>query len=339
MTYASERASLLAEAERTIREGSKSFRFASNLFDQRTRERAWLLYAWCRACDDLADGQILGHGAAPTADPAARLAFIRETTARALSGETVGLVPFDALRIVVAECGIPRRFIDDHLQGFALDAEGWRPQMEDDLLLYCYHVAGAVGCMMAVVMGVDPADDALLDRASDLGIAFQLANIARDLVEDHGVDRIYLPADWLDAQGIRPEGLPANRPALAMMAARLAELVAGYEASARVGAARLPFRSRWAVLSAANIYGAIARRVVSRGATAWDSRTVIRKPSKLAFLIKALAEALLPPPTRDRTGLWTRPVTARSARAPRRGRAAPAPPSAFPAAAPTGSRS
>ncbi len=123
MTYASERASLLAEAERTIREGSKSFRFASNLFDQRTRERAWLLYAWCRACDDLADGQILGHGAAPTADPAARLAFIRETTARALSGETVGLVPFDALRIVVAECGIPRRFIDDHLQGFALDAE------------------------------------------------------------------------------------------------------------------------------------------------------------------------------------------------------------------------
>jgi phytoene synthase len=336
MTYTSERASLVAEAERTIREGSKSFRFASNLFDQRTRERAWLLYAWCRACDDLADGQTLGHGAAPIADPAARLTFIRKTTARALSGEIVGLAPFDALRVVATECAIPRRFIDDHLQGFALDAEGWRPETEDDLLRYCYHVAGAVGCMMAVVMGVDPADEALLDRASDLGIAFQLANIARDLVEDHGVDRVYLPADWMAAHGVSPGTLPGNRPALALMAARLAELVAGYEASARVGAARLPFRSRWAVLSAANIYGAIARRVVTRGEAAWDSRTVVHKPSKLAFLIKALAQALLPPQTSDRADLFTRPapVPAR-----RRGRAAPARPSVFPPAAPTGSRS
>ena len=53
---------------------------------------------------------------------------------------------------------------------------------EDDLLRYCYHVAGAVGCMMAVVMGVAPDDEETLRRAADLGIAFQLANIARDIV-------------------------------------------------------------------------------------------------------------------------------------------------------------
>lgn len=306
MIYAAERGTLLAEAERTIREGSKSFRFASNLFDQPTRERAWLLYAWCRACDDLADGQVLGHGASAPADPEARLALIRETTARALAGETVGSAPFDALRVVAGECGIPRRFILDHLEGFALDARGWRPRTENDLLQYCYHVAGAVGCMMAVVMGVDPEDDELLHRASDLGIAFQLANIARDLVEDHGVGRVYLPADWLAAHGVEPDALPDHRPALAAMATRLAELVGGYEASARTGAARLPFRSRWAVLSAANIYGAIARRVVSRGEAAWDSRTVIHKPSKLAFLVKALAQSLLPAPPTPRHGLWTR---------------------------------
>nr|WP_284734572.1 phytoene/squalene synthase family protein [Sphingosinicella terrae] len=295
---------MVAEAERIIREGSKSFRFASNLFDQATRERAWLLYSWCRACDDLADGQTLGHGAVAPDDPERRIGQIRGMTDRALAGERVGLAPFDALRVVAAECMIPRRFIDDHLAGFALDAEGWRPRTEQDLLRYCYHVAGAVGCMMAVVMGVDPDDGDTLDRAADLGIAFQLANIARDIVEDHGVGRLYLPADWLPPGGLDP----ADRPTLARIAGRLAALVADYEASARVGAARLPFRARWAVLSAANIYGAIARRVAARGEEAWESRTIIHKPSKLVFVAKALVECGEHPQATGREGLWTRPA-------------------------------
>lgn len=295
-----ERQQLVAEAERIIREGSKSFRFASNLFDQATRERAWLLYCWCRACDDMADGQTLGHNAVAPADPEARLAFLRETTDRALASETIGIAPFDALRVVVAECSIPRRFIDDHLAGFALDAEGWRPSTGNDMLRYCYHVAGAVGCMMAVIMGVDPADEDTLDRAADLGLAFQLSNIARDLVEDHRVGRTYIPAEWGATD-------PSDRIALARHAERLAALVERYEASARVGAARLPFRARWAVLSAANIYGAIARKVVARGETAWDSRTVIHKPAKLVHVINALVECGDRPEPLDRTGLWTRP--------------------------------
>ncbi|MGQ0660765.1 phytoene/squalene synthase family protein [Sphingosinicella sp.] len=300
MTSSPERQSLVAEAERIIREGSKSFRFASNLFDQETRERAWLLYCWCRACDDHADGQTLGHNAVAPANPAERIAFLRETTDRALAGETIGIAPFDALRVVAAECGVPRRFIDDHLAGFALDAEGWRPEGEQDMLRYCYHVAGAVGCMMAVIMGVDPAEDDTLDRAADLGLAFQLSNIARDLVEDAGVGRTYIPTDWGPAD-------PNDRATLADYAERLADLVKRYEASARVGAARLPFRARWAVLSAANIYGAIARKVVGRGEAAWDSRTVIHKPAKLIHVVNALVECGDKPEPIDRAGLWTRP--------------------------------
>jgi len=303
MTSVAERASLVAEAERIIREGSKSFRFASNLFDQQTRERAWLLYSWCRACDDLADGQILGHGAVAPEDPERRIALIRDTTERALAGETVGVAPFDALRVVAAECAIPRRFVDDHLAGFALDAEGWQPRTEDDMLRYCYHVAGAVGCMMAVLMGVSPDDEETLDRAADLGIAFQLANIARDIVEDAGVGRLYIPAEWHE-----PDGLdPGDRSELARIAERLAALAADYEASARVGARRLPFRARWAVLSAAAIYGAIARKVAARGTSAWDSRTQIGKPAKLAFVVNALVECADRPAPVDRSGLWTRP--------------------------------
>ena len=138
------RAAIVATAGETIGKGSKSFSAASRLFDRTTRERAWLLYAWCRACDDLADGQDHGHGAHAVPDAAARLTTIRERTAAALAGEWVGDPAFDALRIVVSETGIPHRFVTDVIEGFALDAEDWRPRHEADLHRYCYHVAGAV---------------------------------------------------------------------------------------------------------------------------------------------------------------------------------------------------
>jgi phytoene synthase len=290
MTLRAERESLVAEAERIIGRGSTSFRFASRLFDQPTRERAWLLYAWCRACDDMTDGQVLGHGAVAPADPGERVALARTLTERALTGETTGNRAFDALALVVSECGIPRRFIDDHLAGFALDADGWRPQNQEDLLRYCYHVAGAVGCMMAVIMGVAPDDEETLGHAADLGMAFQLANIARDIVEDDSVGRTYIPATWLAEKGIVAGALgePRHRADLADFARRLAALAGPYEASARIGADRLPRRSRWAVLSAANIYGDISRKVIARGERAWDSRTVISKWAKLAHVARAL---------------------------------------------------
>jgi phytoene synthase len=69
-------------------------------------------------------------------------------------------------------------------------------------------------------------------------------------------------------------------------------MAAGYEASARIGARRLPFRCRWAVLAAAGIYGDIAREVARRGASAWDHRVVTSKAAKAVWVARALAQAL-----------------------------------------------
>ena len=304
-----DRAALVAEAAAIISRGSKSFRLASRLFDRETRERAWLLYAWCRACDDRTDGQTLGHDTRKVAAPEQAFQAIAEATGRALAGEPVGDPPFDALGIVAAECAIPHGFIRAHLDGFALDAAGWQPATERDLLRYCFHVAGAVGCMMAVVMGVSPEDEPTLDRASDLGIAFQLANIARDITEDSLAGRCYIPAEWLKEAGLTPEDLasPAQREKVAAIAARLATLSERYEQSGRAGASRLPFRARWAVLAAASIYGAIGRKVAQRGAAALDSRVVIRKRRKLASVGLAFVRASGSGSDVERQDLWTRP--------------------------------
>ncbi|WP_129794448.1 phytoene/squalene synthase family protein [Sphingosinicella sp. CPCC 101087] len=309
MTSAPERERIVAYARQAIEKGSKSFRFASRLFDRPTRVRAWLLYAWCRACDDLSDSQSYGHGASAVADPEGRLAYIKEQTERALSDRESLDPAFDALRLLSAECALPRRFIEDHLAGFARDAAGWAPVTEEDLLSYCYQVAGAVGCLMAVLMGISPDDEETLDRAADLGIAFQLANIVRDLGEDHAIGRCYLPAEWLaEAHLSRSNHMDSiNREGLVVVVSRLCRLVRAYEASARVGAARLPLRSRWAVLSAARIYGAIAGQVAERGPAAWDSRTFVSRSEKLKHVLAAAREALASPEPVDRSGLWTRP--------------------------------
>ena len=299
-----QRERLVEDAQRTIAAGSKSFRFASQIFGLKTRERSWLLYAWCRACDDITDGQTLGHEARTPADPQARIAFLRDRTDAALAGEPTGLVPFDALATVAAETHIPPDLPHDHLAGFARYAAGWAPASEDDLLSYCYQVAGAVGVMMAHVMGVAGKDRDTLDRASDLGIAFQLANIARDLVDDARVGRSYIPADW--APGLDPLD-PAQRPRLVEVARRLAALAHRYRRSSKVGATRLRFRSRWAVLSAAAIYGEVATRVVKLGPNAWDQRISISKAEKFRLVAAAFVEALLPARKVGREGLWTRP--------------------------------
>lgn len=306
----SDRAALVAFARESIARGSKSFAAASRLFDRTTRERVWLLYAWCRKCDDMADGQDHGGAMEAVADPMARLAVIRELTAKALVGKPTGEPAFDCLGVVALECGLTQKMADDVIEGFALDAADWHPRRESDLYRYCYHVAGAVGVMMAVVMGVDPKDDATLDRACDLGLAFQLANIARDVEEDDAAGRCYLPDDWLAMLDIGPGELmrPHNRKKLALMARWLADEAGQYEASARVGAADLPFRARWAVLSAAGIYGGIARQVRAAGEAAWDHRIYTSRSDKLRWVRTAFADALKnDPPQMARDGLWTRP--------------------------------
>jgi phytoene synthase len=307
------RAAIVATARESIARGSKSFAAASLLFDRKTREHAWLLYAWCRRCDDLVDGQEYGHDLSAVPDPVARLALIRRLTDAALAGEVVGDPAFDALRIVAAETRLPHRFVHDLVEGLRLDLEEWRPRSEDDLYLYCYHVAGAVGCMMAVAMGVSPDDEDTLDRACDLGMAFQLSNIARDVEEDDRGGRCYLPEEWLVEMDMPPgqHMKPPFRPRLTVLARRLVDRAAAFEASARVGTRRLGLRSSWAVLAAAGIYGAIGREVVARGDHGWDHRAGTSAAAKIGWIARAFGQAMqrnrfYPAAPRD-PDLWTRP--------------------------------
>jgi len=304
---------LMEHATDTMAAGSKSFNTAAKLFDAPTRRSALMLYAWCRYCDDVIDGQVLGFRDASAVNGSAtqRLAMLRTETERAYAGVPMQEPAFAAFQEVATRHAIPPQLAFDHLEGFAMDVRDTHYETFEDTLRYCYHVAGVVGLMMARVMGV--RNEAVLDRACDLGLAFQLTNIARDIVEDAETGRCYLPAQWLAEEGIEREQLadPANRVKLARLAARLVDAAEPYYASARAGLAGLPLRSAWAIASAHGVYREIGVKVKAAGPRAWDRRQGTSKGEKLALLLKGAAQAVssrVAPTSPPRSSaLWQRP--------------------------------
>jgi phytoene synthase len=311
---------LASHGAETIAKGSKSFAIASLLFGRRMQADVHMLYAWCRHCDDVIDGQDLG-GDAPdrtltSEEMQRRLDELRDKSKLALSGEQTGDEAFDGFSIVARRHAMPEKYPIDLLSGFANDVEKRRFESLNDLMEYCYGVAGVVGIMMAIVMGVDKNNEEILDRACDLGLAFQLTNICRDVVDDARGGRVYLPADWLAAEGVaaEPEAIidERNREAVSIVVAKTLEMADEYYASASEGARHLPVRAAAAVLAARNVYRDIGRKVAERGVKAWDRRMVISTPRKLMLAISGAGAGIYQAavrrahPLRPRKNLWRR---------------------------------
>lgn len=288
-------ARVIAHGDAAIRTGSHSFSAAARLFAPDVREAAVMLYAWCRHCDDVVDGQTLGHGqrGAPADGSAALLAQLRHATRQACNGQHQDDPVFAGLAEVVRRHRIAPVYFEHHLDGFAMDVAGQRYATLDETLTYCWRVAGVVGVMMSQIMG--RSDAPTLDRACDLGMAFQLTNIARDVVEDAAIGRVYLPAEWLAAEGLPSDARlaePHHRAALARVAQRLVEAAEPYYDSAMSGLPALPLRSAWSIATARCVYRAIGRKVHHRGPAAWDSRARTTGMEKLGWVVAAAAQAV-----------------------------------------------
>jgi phytoene synthase len=279
-----------------LRNGSKTFSAASRLLPRRVRDPATALYAFCRVADDAIDG-----------DPSATEATVDDLRARlgrAYAGRPDDSPVDRALAAVVEAERIPRVLPDALLEGLAWDALGRRYETLDELYAYAARVAGTVGAMMTVVMG--PRAPAVLARACDLGVAMQLTNIARDVGEDAGRGRVYLPLAWMREAGIDPEEwLDRPRPteALASVVARVLDSADGLYRRADDGIAALPRDCRTAIFAARLIYSDIGRYVARSGFDSVTRRAYVPLARKLWLLVRSLGARwleveprLVPPP-------------------------------------------
>lgn len=279
----------------SIKKGSKSFALASRVLPPELRDDASMLYAWCRYCDDVIDGQEMGHGQISDykEGQSVRLETLRQQTQAALDGISTDNPIFAGLARVVKTHSIDRKHPFALLKGFEMDATDRVYANLNDVLDYSYHVAGVVGVMMANIMGVKEAKT--LDRASDLGLAFQLTNISRDVIEDARAGRVFVPHDILLARGapIEPEEIAQeeNWPQVHAAVCDLLDVAEDYYDSAKVGIKALPFRCAWAISAALSVYREIGQTLRKSGPEAWHSRVGASKHRKIILALKAALPA------------------------------------------------
>jgi phytoene synthase len=286
---AAARDQLTRYGQESMQKGSLSFSFASRLFAKRIRSRVVRLYAWCRYVDNRVDG--LPADASQENRQRVLAELEQESFASPAPSE---LHPaMQAFREVRQELRFPEEHARDLIRGMAMDLEKLEYQTEEQLLLYCYRVAGVVGLMMSYMM--DVRSKAAFPHAVDLGMAMQLTNISRDIAEDAAMGRVYLPRDWLDRAGI-PEGAdllhPVYRPALVAVVDKALSLADRYYQSGDAGLKYLPLRCAFAVAIAREVYSAIGHEVRRRQGQAWEQRVWIPWPQKVRVACRGVGRVL-----------------------------------------------
>ncbi len=288
--------SALLECRQTIAHHSKSFALASKVLPPRCRDQAAIIYTWCRHADDAVDET-------PRTLQTAACERLRLELDGVYGEETLGDPVLAAFQSVVRQARIPQQYPTELLAGMAMDASDTRYQTTSELLVYCYRVASTVGLMMSHVMGVDR--DEALTNAAHLGIAMQLTNICRDVLEDWQRGRLYLPEDVLARHGgaglVTHLGGPLPLAARAPLAAAVAEILAlaeRYYRSGDRGLRSLPARCAFGVRAARLVYSAIGQRIRAANCDVLAGRQVVPTWKKLLLVGRAALGALAEVPRR-----------------------------------------
>jgi len=298
--------------ELTIREAGNFYHSFKYLPDEQ-RSAMCAVYAFCRRADDIADGDWMDRfpGSKGEDDPEAedyrkRLeeiskkdTILDETTYRnkitqlfffrkklsTCYGAVFSTDPvFLALKDTVERYTIPRHVFDDLISGMEDDLFENRYRTFDQLYTYCYRVASVVGLMCIEIYGYE--DPRARKFAESWGIFMQLTNVLRDIGEDYQRDRIYLPIDELEANGISEEELSGDvvlNPAWEPYVHQYAKRAKTYLKEARELLPLLPRRTRYSPAAMIAFYGKILKKIEKRQGDVFSNRIRLNKMQKLGL--------------------------------------------------------
>ncbi|MGE5279601.1 MAG: phytoene/squalene synthase family protein [Deltaproteobacteria bacterium] len=273
-----------AQAEALTRDYARTFHFASRFLSASKRRACYTLYAACRLCDrpvDAAEGP---------ADPRRRLEEVRGRIGLAYASAPLAADPLmEALRDTVRTFDIPQRCFDDLIDGMVMDLTMTRYAGFGELYLYCYRVAGVVGLMLTRIFGAGTPQAEKF--ALDLGVAMRLTNILRDIREDYGRGRIYLPRDEMEEAGVTEEDIAAGAmtDGLALLLRRQVERARSYYREGRRGIESIIDRNaRFAALLMAALYERILDKIERRRYNVFAQRAVVPLHEKLGCALLLL---------------------------------------------------
>lgn len=265
-------------AEITSRE-AKNFAYGIKLLPGPKRRAMCAVYAMARRIDDIGDGDL------PAAEKLTSLAEVRKD---------IGAVPTNAEDPVVIALAdatrnydLPLEEFDLLIQGCEMDVNGMRYETFEDLVGYCRRVAGSVGKLSLSIFGTRYPESAGV-RAEALGVALQVTNILRDVVEDRGMNRVYLPLDEARRFGCAPD-LSGPPDAVAALIAEQIPRVEQWFASGLELLPLLDRRSRACVAAMAGIYHRLLHLIERDPGAVLRGRLSLSTKEKLWVAARSLA--------------------------------------------------
>ena len=275
------------ESQAITRSEAKNFYYAFLTLPQARRSAIYVVYAFCRHCDDAVDTAGSHH------DKLAALASLRFNLGEAYSQRTSNPL-FEALADVAFRYDIPEEYFEDVIRGVEADLTKASYKDFEELRGYCYQVASVVGLICLQIFGYQDAK--AKDYAIDLGLAMQLTNILRDVREDLEMGRVYLPQDELSRFGYSEAELrdyAINDAFVALMRFQ-AERARRYFDS---GFQLLPYlspRSRSCPAVLGRIYSKVLQRIEASGYDVFRERISLSKGEKLRVTAQTWLTTVLP---------------------------------------------
>jgi 15-cis-phytoene synthase len=260
---------------------AKSFAWAARFLSPTARKDAALLYAFARTADDYADEERLGS-------MEVRLQYLAQMRVQALAASQASEQALaSAAGHMLRTHAVPDAVLVCFMDSLQTDAGPRAIDSQQELLRFAYGVAGTVGQMMRPLLGAPPVADAY---AIALGVAMQLTNIARDVVEDAQRGRCYIPAQWGVAREVLAAPQDAHQRSQAFAALRkLLALADDFYAYAQSGMQAIPAPNRRAICIATALYQAIGHKIVQRGPDAfWQQRTSLGAAEKSWLIVRTL---------------------------------------------------
>ena len=262
----------------------KTFALAAKLLNAQSRYDAAQLYAFARTIDDMVDMQ------ATNLQVKTQLNQLKNTFAR----------DHFLLQQVIDKHEISLTVLYAFLQAQANDEDGRQLATQQCLINYAYGVAGSIGSMMRPILGASYQGE---NYAISLGIAMQLTNIARDLVEDAARKRIYIPASFfiksLQIHSLENPSVQESKH-IFLAITQLLSLADDYYDYARLGYQFIPFRNRLSIAAAAQMYRGIGTQIIKNGYSKyWHGRVSLNNLHKISIailaIIQTITHAIFPP--------------------------------------------
>jgi 15-cis-phytoene synthase len=274
------------ECERITWTQARNFAYGIRLLPARKRRGLAVIYAFARRIDDIGDGTLPGQTTMTAGEKIAALEAARGAI-RDLSDPD----PNDPVLLALADTGrnfpVPMAAFGELIDGCVADVRGTSYQTFEDLLHYCRCVAGSIGRLSLGIFGTSGDPEVASRLADSLGVALQLTNILRDIGEDHGNGRVYLPAEDLakfDIDLDAPSPSQFNR-----LVEFEAERARDWYATGWGLLPMLDRRSAACTGAMAGIYRHLLERIAGQPAAVLHSRVSLSGKEKAMVAVKALA--------------------------------------------------